>query len=236
MEEVLTSKKARRYKPVQCKHCGVMVDRSVNPRGALQKHYYDAHPEIKARIDTHFKEVRAVMLANRALRQEKGVVLEQEKTPQPKPVSAGNVVEDTMAELRAEEQEQEQAEQGGNGAGPDGNGHHELDLEDADNIYLRTAANPLLRSKAMIPKMERAASFGEAQIAAIVPKTMVINPMLIQIGMGITFNDPDFGWDPKMSPGQWIDEVLKWFFWYCGYEITPWRKLTPQELGITEGG
>jgi hypothetical protein len=206
----------------------------------MQAHNYAEHPEVRARLDNAVKVMHAKRRGKRSM--------EPGEAIQPPPVdsanlmlatklakatnltfpAAENVVDNVIAELRAQEQEEEP-----NGADPGGNGHQELDLEDADNIYLRTAANPLLRSKAMIPKMERAASFGEAQIAAIVPKTMVINPMLIQVGMGITFTE--WGWDPKMSPGMWLDEVLKWFFWYCGYEITPWRRLTPQELGI-EGG
>lgn len=147
----------------------------------------------------------------------------------------GYTAEQVMTELRREELEQEERqEEGGNGVGPDGNGHHEIDTGDVDNIYLRTAAHPTQRTRAMIPKMERAGNFGEAQIAAIVPKTIVMNPMLIQIFMGIAINE--WGWDPKMPPGQFVDEALKWLCWHCGYEITPWRRLTPQEMGITEGG
>lgn len=166
---------------------------------------------------------------------------------QPVVQQEGYTAEQVLSELRREELEQESGQEGNNGNGADhggngasGNGHNGIDPlgeeEFEENIFLRTAGDKdIPRPKAMIPRMMRADSFGEAQIAAIVPKTIVINPMLIQVGMGITFNE--WGWDSKMPPSQWLDEVLKWFFWYCGYEITPWRKLTPQEMGIViEGG
>lgn len=230
----------RRYK--KCPDCGERIDITDNPRGAVSKHRYRTHPEFKAHLDNQVSQMNAAR-RERSNMGDRPEAVQKPLNPSPEPTPSvpgqqvsDNVTEEVMAELRRQELEDEEREEGGNGANPGGNGHQDIDAGDAENIFLRTVMNPAQRTRAMIPKMMRAESFGEAQIAAIVPKTIVINPMLIQIAMAIAINE--WGWDPKLPPGVMVDEFIKWLFWYCGWEIAPYRKLTPQEMGIvvTEGG
>lgn len=226
----------------RCRLCRKKIDVTDNPHGAVRSHQYYDHPEIRAKVDEQLE----LMHARQAEARKKGMQKqpEEQQPPSEKPAAApaatapitDNVTEEVMAELRRQEAEEEEAARGGNGADPGGNGHQDIDAGDAENIFLRTAMNPAQRTRAMIPKMMRADSLGEASIAAIVPKTIVINPMLLQIAIAIAINE--WGWDPKLPPSVMLDEFLKWLFWYCGWEITPYRRLTPQEMGIvvTEGG
>ncbi len=235
----------RKYR--KCSICGEKIDITDNPHGAMPKHKYHNHPEFKAMKDATVAKMRA--------RQMELIQQQKEATAATKEAVASPGTPEAKVAAPPGETLEQQVLDGGNDdqAGsenedvvdPNGDGS---ELDGIENIFLSglrrgngaggnghdPATGLPLRRGPMMPRMEKAASFGEASVAAVVPKAFIINPMLVWIGMSIT-QTPEFGW-PVMPPDKWLDEVIKWFFWYCGWEVTPYRRLTPQEMGMATGG